>query len=402
MNLIQRPFYQNKIEKNLGKNTIIILTGQRRVGKSFLLRMLRDKVMAEGLGNVIFIDKEKSEFDNISSYQELNKYIENHLDKTRKNFILIDEIQDIKDFEKSLRNYYEDDDVEIVVTGSNSRMLSSDLSTLIGGRYKEIHIFPLSYPEFLEFNHLKDSDAALIKYINRGGLPGMILRGDDESEIREYQRDVYNTALLKDIIMRNEIRNAPFLENLVKYLADNTGKLVSASNISKFMNSSGNPVTTSAILSYLKYLCEAFLVERVGRFDIHGKRLFESNDKYYFEDHGIRNAITGGKREGDIEKVIENIVYSHLIRAGYDVKVGQLRNGEIDFVATKHDGNRAYIQASYIIGNQDTYNREFGNLKAIQDNYPKYVVSVSPLLNESEDEGIRHLHLRKFLMEGIK
>lgn len=401
MKLIPRPFYQDKIEKNFDKNTIIILTGQRRVGKSFLLRLIREQVTNNGLGNVIFIDKEKSEFDDISSYQELNAFIENHRKRRVKNFILIDEIQDIKDFEKSLRNYYEEGDIEIIVTGSNSKMLSSDLSTLIGGRYKEIHILPLSYQEFMDFNGLKDSDDTLIKYINRGGLPGVTLRGEDETEIREYQKDVYNTALLKDIIMRNNIRNAPFLENLVKYLADNTGKLISASNISKFMKSSGNPVTTPAILSYLKYLCEAFIIEKVGRYDIHGKRLFESNDKFYFEDHGIRNALTGGRREGDIEKVIENIIYSHLIRAGYGVTVGQLRNGEIDFVVTKQNGDQAYIQASYIIGSQETYNREFGNLKLIQDNYPKYVISMSPLLTESEDEGIRHIHLRKFLIEGI-
>lgn len=401
MKLINRPFYQEKIEKNLGKNSIIILTGQRRVGKSFLLRLLREKVQTQNLGNIIFIDKEKSEFDNINSYLDLNTFIDRHLKKGMKNFILIDEIQDINDFEKSLRNYYEEDEIEIIVTGSNSRMLSSDLSTLIGGRYKEIHILPLSYNEFLDFNTLKDSDDALLKYINRGGLPGMILRGDDEIEIREYQKDVYNTALLKDIIMRNKIRNAPFLENLVKYLADNTGKLISANNISKYMKSSGNPVTTSAILSYLEYLCEAFIIERVGRYDIHGKRLFESNDKFYFEDHGIRNAIIGGNREGDIEKVIESIVYSHLIRLGYDVTVGQLRNGEIDFVVTKQDGDKAYIQASYLIGSEETYNREFGNLKQIHDNYPKYVISMSPLLTRADDDGIRHLHLRKFLMDGI-
>lgn len=401
MKLINRPFYQEKIEKNLGKNSIIILTGQRRVGKSFLLRLIREKVQSQNLGNIIFIDKEKAEFDNINSYLDLNIFIDRHLKKGMKNFILIDEIQDIKDFEKSLRNFYEEDDVEIIVTGSNSKMLSSDLSTIIGGRYKEIHIYPLSYQEFLKFNSLNDSDDALNKYINRGGLPGMILRGDDEIEIREYQKDVYNTALLKDIIMRNNIRNAPFLENLVKYLADNTGKLISASNISKFMRSSGNPVTIPAILSYLKYLSEAFLIARVGRYDIHGKRLFESNDKFYFEDHGIRNAIIGGSREGDIEKVIENIIYTHLVRQGYEVTVGQLRNGEIDFVFTKQDGERGYIQASYIIGSEETYNREFGNLKQIHDNYPKYVISMSPLLTRSDDDGICHLHLRKFLMEGI-
>lgn len=225
--------------------------------------------------------------------------------------------------------------------------------------------------------------------------------GLEEEYAYEYLTDIYHTVLLKDVIMRNQIRNTIFLENLIRFLADNTGKLISASNIAKFMRSQGESVTSTAIINYLSFLCEAYMIQKVNRYDIHGKRIFESNDKYYFEDHGIRNTIAGGNREGDIEKVIENIIYQQLIRLGYTVYVGQLQVGEIDFVGTKPDGKRVYVQASYLIGNKETRDREFGNLKAIKDNYPKYVISMTPLLTRNDEEGITHLHLRKFLREGF-
>lgn len=402
MNAIIRQSYLEKIERYLGKDTIIILTGQRRIGKSYLLRLFRDRVGRNEHANIIFIDKEKHEFDGIKNYHDLNAYIDARRDKSKTNFILIDEIQDIEEFEKSVRSYYEEPDVEMIVTGSNSRMLSSDLSTLIGGRYKEIYIQALSYEEFMLFHQLPDSDDTLAKYIQFGGLPGLLKMGLDEQDAHEYQLDVYHTVLLKDVIMRNKIRNVPFLENLVRFLADNTGKMISANSIAKYMKSQGDNITSTAIINYTKYLCDAYLIHRVNRYDIHGKKLFESNDKFYFEDNGLRNTLAGGSREGDIEKVIENIVYNHLIRLGYEVTVGQLQAGEVDFVCKKSDGHRAYVQASYIIADDATREREFGNLRAIKDNYPKYVVSMTPLVNRQDSDGITHLHLRRFLTEGLE
>ena len=223
----------------------------------------------------------------------------------------------------------------------------------------------------------------------------------EEDDAREYQMDIYHTVLLKDVIMRNQIRNVPFLENLVRFLADNTGKLISANSISKYMKSQGESIASAAIINYISFLCEAYILHKVNRYDIHGKRIFETNDKFYFEDNGIRNAIAGGTREGDIEKVIENIIYQNLIRLGYQVYVGQLQAGEIDFVCTKPGGERIYVQASYIIADDATREREFGNLRAIKDNYPKYVISMTPLLTKNDNDGITHLHLRKFLTEGI-
>ena len=358
MKAIVRQSYLDKITKHLGKDTIIIIVGQRRVGKSYTLRLFRDKVAEDAHANIIFIDKEKHEYADIQTDRDLNAYIDERRDKRKTNYILIDEVQDIAGFENSIRSYYEEPDIEIVVTGSNSNMLSSDLANKIGGRYKEIFVQALSYKEFME--------------------------------------------LLKDVIKRNNIRNVPFLENLVHFLADNVGKIISANSIAKYMRSQGENITSTAIINYAKYLCESYMIHKVNRYDIHGRKLFESNDKFYFEDNGIRNALVGGSRERDIEKVIENIIYNHLVRLGYEVMVGQLQAGEIDFVCTKPKGERIYVQASYIIADDNTYEREFGNLRAIKDNYPKYVISMTPLVTKSDDNGITHLHLRRFLTEGLE
>ena len=233
MKAIVRQTYIDKIERWFGKDTIIILTGQRRVGKSFILRQLRDRVAAEADSHIIYIDKEKKDFDTIRTYLDLNAYIDENRINDKRNYVLIDEVQDIDGFERSLRSYYEEPNIEIVVTGSNSKMLSGDLSTLIGGRYKEIYVQALSYGEFILFHNLADNDDTLAKYIQYGGLPGLVKIGLDEQDSREYQTDIYHTVLLKDVILRNKIRNVPFLENLVRFLADNAGKLFSANSISK-------------------------------------------------------------------------------------------------------------------------------------------------------------------------
>jgi predicted AAA+ superfamily ATPase len=401
MATIRRQSYIDKIEKYLGKETIIVLVGQRRVGKSCILKMIRDEKMADSDNNVIYIDKEKWQYDAIQTYRDLNEYIEKHWANDKYNYILIDEVQDIEEFERSVRSFRTEPNTDIIITGSNASMLSNELSTLIGGRYKEIYIQSLSYNEFLEFHNLSDNDESLSLYIQYGGMPGLAKIGLEEDDAREYQIDIYHTVLLKDVIMRNQIRNVPFLENLVRFLADNIGKLISANSIAKYMKSQGESITSSVVINYISFLCEAYILHKVNRYDIHGKRVFENNDKFYFEDNGVRNAIAGGTREGDIEKVIENIIYGHLIRLGYQVYVGQLQAGEIDFVCTKPEGQRIYVQASFIIAEQATREREFGNLRSIKDNYPKYVISMTPLLTKNDDDGITHIHLRKFLREGL-
>lgn len=399
--IIVRHNYLDKIFKYLGKETIIVLTGQRRVGKSYLLKQFYQEKINDSDSNIIFIDKERREFDFINDYKDLNDYIESKFVKDKHNYILIDEIQDIIDFERSVRSYRTEENTDVIITGSNAKMLSGELSTIIGGRFKEIYIQPLSYEEFLTFHSLDDNDDSLTQYINIGGMPGLNKIGLQEDDVREYQKDIYNTVLLKDVIMRNNIRNVNFLENLVMYLADNTGKIISANNVSKYMKSNGENISASVILNYLSYLTDAYVINKVNRYDVHGKRLFDSNEKYYFEDNGIRNAIAGGTREGDIEKVIENVVYQNLVRLGYEVYVGQLQSSEIDFVCTKPNGDKIYIQVSYLIVNNETRQREFGNLMKIQDNYPKYVISMTPLIVNNDYDGIKHIHLRNFLKNGI-
>lgn len=399
MEILVRQNYVNKIEKYLGKDTIIVLTGQRRVGKSYMLRMIRDIKANDENNNIIYIDKEKKAFDLIRTYKDLNAYIDAHYLAGKMNYILVDEIQEIEEFERTVRNYRTEPDAEVIVTGSNAKMLSKELSTIIGGRYKEIYIQSLSYKEFIQFHNLQDGDDALAKYIQFGGLPGLIKIGLDEDDAAEYQKDVLNTVLLKDVIFRNNIRNIPFLEKLTTFIADNIGKIISASSISKYMKLQGTRVSPDTIIDYAQYLEDAYIIHKVSRYDIHGKRIFESNDKFYFEDHGLRNAQAEGTREGDIEKVIENIVYRHLINIGYNVTVGQLQAGEIDFVCTKKAGTkRIYIQVAYLIADDATREREFGNLRNIKDNYPKYVVSMTPLVTRNDNNGITHLHLRNFLM----
>ena len=402
MEAIIRQAYIDQIEKYLGKETIVVVVGQRRVGKSYMLRQLLELKSKDSANNIIYIDKEKRQFDAIQTYQDLNAYIEEHIDRAKHNYILIDEVQDIKEFERSIRSYRTEPNTDVIITGSNAHMLSSDLTTLIGGRYKEIRILPLSYEEFLVFHALPDNDESLGKYISFGGLPGLVVMGLDEEIARDYQMGIYNTVLLKDVVMRNQIRNVSFLEDLVRYLADNSGKLISANNICKFMKSQGLTITPTLIINYLSFLCASYIISEVKRFEVHGKKLFESNGKFYFQDHGLRNAIAGGEREGDIEKVLETVVYQHLMRMGFTVYVGQLKAGEIDFVCSRLNGERAYVQVAYVIADESTRQREFGNLKAIKDNYPKYVISMSPLLDRSDNDGIIHLHLRRFLTQGLQ
>lgn len=402
MDLISRKYYADKVDSWLGKGQIIVLVGQRRIGKSFVLKdfMLRHEVETDA--NIIYVDKEKKDFDFIKNYTDLNDYIDKKFAKEKHNFILIDEIQDIEEWERSVRSYRSEDNTDIIITGSNARMLSSDLSTLLSGRCQEIHVHGLSYSEFLTFHELEDNDDSLSKYLNYGGLPGLRQIGiDNEEHVHDYLQGVLNTVVLKDIIERHNIRNVAFLNKLLQYLADNTGKPTSANNISNYMKNIGTTVSTNVVVDYSSYFEEAYLMKCVQRYDIHGKKILETNGKYYFEDVGIRNLLSGLKRrEKDIEKVLENVVYQHLTQLDFDVRIGQLQAGEVDFVCTKND-IKVYVQVSYLIATEETTEREFGTLSKIKDNYPKYVISLSPLVTRSNYNGIIHLGLREFLKNGL-
>lgn len=400
-NIISRPKYSAKVDSWIGKGQIIVLTGQRRAGKSHILLDFMARHENDADANMIFIDKEKTKFDSIKTYEDLNVFIADRFDTQKHNFILIDEVQDIAGWERSVRSYRTEENTDIIVTGSNSSMLSSDLGTLIGGRYEEIHIRPLDYIEFLTFHNLENNDESLSEYLEFGGLPGLQRVGLNDPEQRwEYLSGVFNTIMLKDVIERHDVRNLPFMNNLVRFLADNVGKLNSATGVANKMKALGQNVSPKSVQDYIGYFSEAYLLDNVSRYDIHGKKIFEANDKVYFEDIGLRNFIAGGNRSADIEKVMENVVYNKLAGDGFTVNVGQLRAGEIDFVCTRPN-RTVYVQVSYIIGNSQTEEREFGSLKKIKDSYPKYVISLTPMVRRSDYDGITHLGLREFLTNGL-
>ncbi|WP_289823214.1 ATP-binding protein [Muribaculum intestinale] len=399
MKIIARQQYIEHIQKFIGKGMIIALTGQRRVGKSYIIRQLVTEIEAGNPdANIIYINKEKTKYADIRNAEDLSRYLDGKLKEGADNYLLIDEVQDISGFENVLRSLNADEECQIVVTGSNAKMLSSELSTYLGGRYIEIHILSLSYREFLTFHNLNDSDDSLLKYLGFGGLPHLYRLGlENEDMVWEYIQNIYNTIVLKDVVQREGLRNVTLFENLMSYVSDNAGQLVSATSLSKYLKSQRVELTPLSAINYLKAASNAYIINKVPRYDIHGKRLLETNDKYYFEDLGLRNMLAGQNRTGDIEKVIENAVYLHLKNLGYKISVGTLPNGEIDFVAEK-GGTSVYIQVAYLIADDKTKEREFGNLLKIQDNYPKYVISMNPMLRPQNYEGIKHLTLRQSLM----
>ena len=401
MEIISRKHYADKVDSWIGKGNIIVLVGQRRVGKSFVLKDFIKRHEKEAEANIIFVDKEKRQFGFIKNHEDLGRYIEENFVEGKRNYILVDEVQDIDEWERTIISYHTEEQTDIIITGSNSKMLSGEISTKLSGRYIEIPVQSLSYTEFLTFHGLADSDDSLRTYLNYGGLPGLRVIGlEDDEQVWDYLRSVFNTVMLKDVIERHSIRNIPFLNNLVVFLSDTIGKQISATSISKFMKSEKIAVSTNIILDYTSYFTEAKLMDAVKRYDIHGKSLLESNRKIYFGDIGLRNLISGGDRESDIEKVIENVIYQHLLHMGYQVFIGDLRAGEIDFVCKKPNDVK-YVQAAYLIDSDETRKREFGRLQEIKDNYQKYVISMTPLVSRADDNGITHLHLRRFLMKGF-
>ena len=401
MEVITRKYYADIVDSWIGKGNIVAIVGSRRVGKSyvvkdFILRHIDDKD-----ANIIYIDKEKKAFKDIKTKDDLDAWIEERFLPGKHNYILIDEAQEIDHFEESVCNWYTEENTDVIITGSNSKMLSGELATLIAGRHVEVRIHPLTYSEFLEFHSLTDSDESLMTYLNYGGLPGLRKVGlDNDEQVWAYLSSVFNTIMLKDIIERHDIRNIPFLNNLIAFYADTTGKLTSANSISKYMKSQQEDVSSNLILLYRGFYAEAYLLDVVPRYDIHGKKMFQSNEKIYWDDLGLRNLKAEGSMDSYIEKVIENAVYKHLCYLGYDVKVGVLNAGEVDFVCTK-PGKTVYVQASYIVAEQTTRDREFGPLEKIRDNHPKYVISATPLLTQRDENGITHLSLRRFLKDGF-
>lgn len=401
MEVITRKYYADIVDSWIGKGNIVAIVGSRRVGKSYVVKDFIQRHNDDKDANIIYIDKEKKAFKDIKTNDDLDSWIEDRFLPGKHNYILIDEAQEIDHFEESVCNWYTEENTDVIITGSNSKMLSGELATLIAGRHVEVRIHPLTYSEFLEFHHLADSDESLMTYLKYGGLPGLRKVGlDSDEQVWAYLSSVFNTIMLKDIIERHDIRNIPFLNNLIAFYADTTGKLTSANSISKYMKAQQEDVSSNLILLYRGFYAEAYLLDVVPRYDIHGKKIFQSNEKIYWDDLGLRNLKAEGNMDSYIEKVIENAVYKHLCYLGYEVKVGVLNAGKVDFVCTK-PGETIYVQASYIVAEQTTRDREFGPLEKIRDNHPKYVISATPLLTQRDENGITHLSLRRFLKEGF-
>jgi len=397
--IIIRKRYHDKLLPFQGKPLIKVLTGQRRVGKSYILKQTIQLIEQEDVtANIIYINKENLAFDSIKTASDLNDYVQNKSLSGVKNYVFIDEIQEIEQFEKAMRSLLLNPIYDLYCTGSNANMLSGELSTFLSGRYIEIPVYSLSFTEFLDFHHLENTNISLNQYLKYGGLPFLKHLELSDEIVYDYLKGVYNTVIYRDVIMRNEVRNSAFLENLVVFLADNIGQLFSARKISEYLKSQQTNIATSQIIGYLNHLSNAYLIHKMKRLDIFGKKIFEIGEKYYFEDLGLRNAIFEFK-QSDISKIIENAVCNHLLYNDYELKIGQLGQNEVDFVGTRK-GEIIYVQVCYLLHEQSTIEREFGNLEKIKDNYPKMVVSMDEFAGNSRN-GIQHIYLRDFLSMSL-
>lgn len=393
--LIPREGYMEKIKPFMRKNIAKVLTGQRRVGKSFLLYQIMQQILKEEPNaHIIYINFEDFAFSQIQTAESLYHFITSQLQNNTFNYIFIDEIQEIPEFEKAIRSLLLNPLNDIYLTGSNAKMLSGELATYLSGRYIEFNIYSLSYTEFLAFHHLDNTAASLDLYSRYGGLPYLANLPLKDEVVNEYLKSVYSTIVFRDVVNRYKLRNNAFLEKFICFLSENIGNLFSAKNISDYLKSQHTTISVTQIQNYANYLSNAFLIHRVERYDLVGKRIFEIGEKYYFENLGIRNIVIGF-RITDKAKIAENLVYNHLLYQGYTVRIGYIGNNEIDFIGEKNN-EKVYIQVALRIDNEATAQREFGNLLKIQDNYPKIVVTEDTFTGNSY-EGIQTYSIRDFL-----
>jgi predicted AAA+ superfamily ATPase len=365
------------------------------VGKSYILFQLIEKINAEDPdANIIYVNCEDLEFSFIKNAQDLNDFVISKSLKEKMNYIFIDEIQEIFEFQVAIRSLALDENNDIYITGSNAQILSGDLATYLAGRYVEFTIFSLAYTEFLQFHNLEDSDESMESYFQFGGLPYLIHLPLDYSIVKEYLQSIYSTIVLRDVINRKKIRNTILLEKLIQFLANNVGNLFSSKSISDYLKSQRTELAPNQVGEYADALADSFIVHKIGRYDIVGKRLFERGEKFYFENLGIRHVVAGYRIE-DRARILENIVCNHLLYLGYSIKVGMVSNQEIDFVCERSN-ERIYVQVAVELSKEETIKREFENLLKIKDNYPKMVVTSDKSFTNTY-QGIKHVYIRDFL-----
>ena len=399
--MIQRELYMSRIRPFIGTDLIKVMTGIRRCGKSVMLELIKQELIASGVNPAQFIS---INFENMNyAHLQTAKALHDEITKRAaelggKVYLFFDEIQEVKSWETCVNSLRVTLDCDIYITGSNAKLLSGELATYLGGRYVEFVIYPFSFAEFLELYHTVEPDAQIPqcfrKYLLSGGMPYLAnIRYADEPS-RQYLHDLFNSVQLKDIVKRNKIRDVDLLERIIAYVVANVGTTFSATSLAKFLKNEQRTVAPETILKYIKYCCDAYLVYQVKREDLQGKQILASNEKYYIADHGIREAVFGGNLR-DINLILENIVYLELPRRGYEVTVGRSGEREIDFVCSKR-GEKLYVQVAYLLASDETVAREFGAYDSIRDNFPKYVVSLDEF--DMSRNGIKHRNIRDFLL----
>lgn len=402
--MLKRDEYIKQIVPFIDKDVIKVLTGIRRSGKSVMLKLLMEELKNRGINEnqFIYINFENLKYRNLKNYERLYDFILNKVDdKYKSYYIFLDEIQEVEEWERCVNSLRVDEDFnfDIYITGSNAKLLSGELSTYLAGRYIEFVVYPFSFKEFFEIMKEKNKEIdlkeAFQKYVKFGGMPFLHNLDYNFEASMQYLQDLYASIILKDITQRNNIRDTDLLERIINYVIMNIGNTFSATSISKFFKSENRKVATETILNYIKACEEAFLVYRVARNDLLGKKILNVNEKYYIADHGIREAIMENNQK-NINQVLENIVYFEMLRRGYNIKIGKVDNLEVDFVCKKND-ETIYIQVSYLLASEDTKEREFSVLENIKDNYPKYVLSMDEF--DMSRNGIKHINLIEFLVK---
>ena len=399
--MIKRESYMRRIRPFIDRDLIKVLTGIRRSGKSVMLELIQEELIERGVSSSQFIRFNFEDLSNshLCTAQALHEEIGSRIEKMDgKAYIFLDEIQEVKQWEKCVNSLNVKYDCDIYITGSNAKLLSGDLATYLTGRYIAFTITPFSFAEFIDSYRQSKPDAdereAFMKYLTFGGMPYLGVLRYEEEPCRQYLQDVYTSVELKDIVKRNGVRDVDLLERLLAYISSNVGTPFSATAISKYFKSENRSVSTDTVLNYLNYCLSAFLFYRVPREDVQGKKLLAVNEKYYTADHGIREAVFGGNMK-DINLILENIVFMELYRRGYDVRIGKVGEKEIDFVCEKK-GEKLYIQVAYLLASPETIEREFGVYDSVRDNFPKYVVTMDEI-NMSRN-GIKHRNIRDFLL----
>ena len=402
--MLKRDEYIKQIVPFIDKDVIKVLTGIRRSGKSVMLKLLMEELKNIGINEkqFIYINFENLKYRNLKNYERLYDFILNKVDdKYKSYYIFLDEIQEVEEWERCVNSLRVDEDFnfDIYITGSNAKLLSGELSTYLAGRYIEFVVYPFSFKEFFEIMKEKNKEIDLKEafqdYVKFGGMPFLHNLDYNFEASMQYLQDLYASIILKDITQRNNIRDTDLLERIINYVVMNIGNTFSATSISKFFKSENRKVAIETILNYIKACEEAFLIYRVARNDLLGKKILNVNEKYYIADHGIREAIMENNQK-NINQILENIVYFEMLRRGYNVKIGKVDNLEVDFVCKKND-ETIYIQVSYLLASEDTKEREFSVLENIKDNYPKYVLSMDEF--DMSRNGIKHINLIEFLVK---